>query len=211
MKLEHLAWVFTSLLVGAVLVGCGTTPAPVATATLATYTDPFAYCTAVGTVDSPGADYVGPQVPESVAQGLQQALNAPDTPIDVLQNGSFWRCMDGSVYACFVGANLPCEAKANTDRTPTQEEIDYCQQNPNSSFIPAVVTGRETVYEWRCLDGAPDIVKQSSQPDAQGFLSDIWYRISPNAATGATTGPTLPPPAALPPASTGAQSVFDSN
>ncbi len=223
MKPTHLAWFTTLLLVGAVLVGCGATPAPAvtatpvatsvpaATATLATYADPFAYCAAVGTVDAPGSDYVGPKVPESVAQGLQQALNAPDTPIEVLQNGSFWRCMDGSVYACFVGANLPCEAKANTDRTPTQEEIDYCQQNPNSDFIPAVVTGRETVYEWRCLDGAPAIVKQVSQPDAQGFLSDIWYEISPNAATGAETGPTPPPPTDLPPASTGAQIVFDSN
>jgi hypothetical protein len=217
MKYEHLAWSFTSLLVGAVLVGCGTTPAPattatpVATATLATYTDPFAYCATVGTMDTPGADHVDPQVPESVAQGLHQALNAPDTPIDVLQNGSFWRCMDGSVYACFVGANLPCEAKANTDRTPTQEEIDYCQQNPNSDFVPAVVAGRETTYEWRCLDGAPDIEKQLSQSDAQGFFSDIWYKISQNAATGATTGPTPPPPTALPSASTGAQIISDSN
>jgi Tol biopolymer transport system component len=224
MKPTHLAWFSALLFVGAVLVGCGATPAPAitatsvatsapaATATPATYTDPFAYCAAVGTVDTPGSDYVGPKVPESVAQGLQQALNAPDTPIEVLQNASFWRCMDGSVFACFVGANLPCEAKANTDRTPTQEEIDYCQQNPNSDFIPAVVVGRETVYEWRCLDGAPDIVKQLGQPDAQGFLSDIWYKISPNAATGQTTEPTSsPPPTALPPASTGAQIVFDSN
>jgi Tol biopolymer transport system component len=215
--LEHLAWFCTLLLVGAVLVGCGTTATPVATstptatATATTYTDPFAYCATVGTVDAPGSNYVGPQVPESIAQGLQQALNAPDTPIDVLQNGSFWRCMDGSVYACFVGANLPCEAKANTDRTPTQEEIDYCQQNPDSDFIPAVVTGRETVYEWRCLDGVPDIVKQLGQPDAQGFLSDIWYKLSPNVATGATARPTPPPPSALPPASTRAQIVFDSN
>jgi dipeptidyl aminopeptidase/acylaminoacyl peptidase len=223
MKLTHVAWFLTLLLVGAILVGCGATPAPAATsvpaatsapaatATPTTYTDPFAYCAAVGTVDTPGSNYVGPQVPESVARGLQQALNAPDTPIDVLENGSFWRCMDGSVYACFVGANLPCEAKANTDRTPTQEETDYCQQNPNSDFIPAVVTGRETVYEWRCLGGTPDIVKQLSQPDVQGFLSDIWYKISPNAATGAATGPTPLPPTGLPTASTVEQIVFDSN
>jgi Tol biopolymer transport system component/putative hemolysin len=208
MKLAHLAWFTTLLLVGAVLVSCGTTPAPAATAaptatstpvatstpaataTPATYTDPFAYCAVVGTVDTPGSDYVGPQVPESVARGLQQALNAPDTPIEVLENGSFWRCMDGSVYACFVGANLPCQAKANTDRTPTQEEIDYCQQNPNSDFIPAVVTGRETVFEWRCRDGAPEIVQQVSQPDAQGFLSEIWYKIGPTEAA-----PGMPSPA----------------
>jgi hypothetical protein len=189
MKLTHLALFFTLLLVGVALVSCGTSPAPATTPPTAnvaptTYTDPFAYCAAVGTADTPGSDYVGPKVPESVAQGLQEALNVPDTPIDVLENGSTWRCMDGSVYACFVGANLPCEAKANTDRTPTQAEIDYCQQNPDSDFIPAAVTGRETVYEWRCLNGTPDIVEQLTQPDGQGFLSDIWYEISPNAATG---------------------------
>jgi hypothetical protein len=48
------------------------------------------------------------------------------------------------------------------------------------------VTGRETVYEWRYLDDVTDMQKQLSQPDAQGFLSYIWYKISPNAATGAT-------------------------
>jgi hypothetical protein len=223
MKIARLVLFFTLLLVGAVLVGCGASPtsatppmptippAPTASVTPPAYTDPFAYCVAVGTADTPGPDYVGPQVPESVAQGLQKALNAPDTPIDVLENGSIWRCMDGSVYACFVGANLPCEARANTDRTPTQEEIDYCQQNPGSDFIPAVVTGRETVYEWRCLNGAPDIVEQLTQPDAQGFLSDIWYKISPNGATGTSTEPTPLPPAGLPTASAVGRIVFDSN
>ena len=88
MKLARMSWFCTLLLVCTVLVGCGPTstpaiiPAPAATSTPATYADPFVYCAAVGTVDAPGADYVGPQVPKSVAQGLQQALNAPDTPID---------------------------------------------------------------------------------------------------------------------------------
>jgi hypothetical protein len=172
MKLGQMAFSLALVLIVAGLAGCGTT-AP------ASYSDPFAYCTAVGTVDAPGADYTGPKVPETVAQGLQKALNAPDTPLSVLENGSFWRCMNGEVYACFVGANLPCEAKANTDRTPTQDEIGFCQQNANSDFIPAVVTGRETVYEWRCSNGTPEIVKQAYQPDAQGFLSEIWYKISP--------------------------------
>lgn len=173
MKLRQIGLAFALLLIVASLAGCGATPAP------ATYIDPFAYCAAVGTVDAPDATYTGPQVPEAVAQGLQTALNAPDTPLDILENGSSWRCMNGEVYACFVGANLPCDAQANTDQTPTQEEIDFCQQNPGSDFIPAVVTGRETVFEWRCRDGVPEIVKQVFQPDAQGFLSEIWYKISP--------------------------------
>lgn len=174
MKLERIVLSVVLLLVVAGLARCG------ATATPASYADPFAYCAAVGTIDAPDATYTGPHVPQSVAEGLQKALNAPGTPLDILESGSSWRCMDGDVYACFVGANLPCEAKANTDKAPTQEEIDFCQANPSSDFIPAVVTGRETVFEWRCRDGAPEIVKQILQPDAQGFLSDIWYNISPD-------------------------------
>jgi len=180
MKLGQMVMSCALLIIVVSLAACGAGVAPAATSTPATYTDPFAYCAAVGTIDAPDATYTGPQVPQPVAEGLQRALNAPDTPLGVLENGSSWRCRDGDVYACFVGANLPCEAKANTDRTPTQEEIDFCQQNPGSDFIPAVVTGRETVFEWRCRDGAPEIVKQVFQPDAQGFLSEIWYRISPD-------------------------------
>jgi len=172
MKLGKLALSLALLLVVAGLAGCGT-EAP------SSYPDPFDYCTAVGTIDAPDSAYTGPEVPESVAQGLQTALNAPDTPLNILQGGTSWRCMDGKVYACFVGANLPCDAQANTDRTPTQEEIEFCQANPDSDFIPAAVTGRETVYEWRCSGGAPEIVKQVFQADAQGFLSEIWYQISP--------------------------------
>jgi hypothetical protein len=193
MRLQQLALTVALLLALASLSGCGAATAAAATPAPAAYTDPFAYCAAVGTIDAPDTTYTGPQVPQSVAEGLQAALNAPDTPLEMLQNGSSWRCMDGEVYACFVGANLPCDAQANTDRTPTQEEIDFCKQSPNSDFIPAVVTGRETVYEWRCRDGAPEIVRQVSQPDAQGFLSEIWYKISSTPTESTAAGSTIQP------------------
>ncbi len=171
MKLGKMALSLALLIVVAALASCGGTPAP------ETYTDPFAYCAAVGTLDAPDAAYSGPKMPEGVLETLRTALNTPDLPIEMLENGSFWRCMDGEVYGCFVGANLPCEAKANTDKAPTQEEIDFCQQNPDSDFIPAVATGRETVYEWRCREGSPEIVQQVLHPDAQGFISEFWYRL----------------------------------
>jgi len=161
------------------LVGCSSPLGQSATPTPATYTDPFAYCAAVGTVDAPDERYTGPAMTEDIAKGLQEAMNVPDTPLDMLMGGTTWRCVDGQVYACFVGANLPCDAKMSTDRTPTQEEIDFCQENPNAEVIPAAVTGRETVYEWRCTNGEPEIVSQVYQVDAQGFRSDIWYPVSP--------------------------------
>ncbi len=151
---------------------------PTATPTPATYTDPFAYCAAVGTIDQPDARYAGPAFPESLALGLQVAMNTPDMPLDMLESNSFWRCMDGKVYACTVGANLPCQEKADMSETPTQAMSDFCAQSPDSDYIPAAVTGRATVYEWRCTNGQPEVVKQVFQPDAQGFLADFWYQIT---------------------------------
>jgi hypothetical protein len=175
MKLRQMALISAVVLAATILASCGA--AGTAASQGQTYGDPFAYCTAVGTVDEPGTDYTGSAVPESVAQGLRTALNSPDTPLDVLEQGTSWRCMDGSVYACFVGANLPCDAKAQTDKTPTQAELDYCNQNPDAGYIPAAVTGHETVYEWRCNDGAPEIVQEVFSQDAQGYIAEIWYKI----------------------------------
>lgn len=178
MNRNQLLLLLVFLLIVAGLAGCQAA-GPADTATAIAYTDPFAYCAAVGTEDLPGTDYTGDAIPQTIVQGLQQALDAPDTPLSVLENGSSWRCMNGAVYACFVGANLPCDAKANTDRTPTAEETAFCEDNPAADFIPAAVTGRETVFEWRCQDTTPEIVRQVFQPDEQGFLSEIWYKITP--------------------------------
>jgi hypothetical protein len=174
------------LLITLILISCSPTGAPGPTSApsstqAAAYSDPFAYCAAIGTIDEPDARYVGPKVPEVIAKSLMKATNAsPDAPLDIFMENSFWRCMDGKVYGCFVGANLPCMDKADTSRTPTPEEADFCKANPNAENIPAYVTGRETVYEWRCRDGTPEIVRQLFKPDARGFISDFWYELSPN-------------------------------
>ena len=144
------------------------------------FADPFNYCAAVGTIDAPDVRYVGPEAPDAIVEGLKKELEmSDDAPAEWFVAGTVWRCMGGKVLACFVGTNLPCTAKADTSRTPTPAMVDFCEANPTSDFIPAVVTGRETVYEWRCTDGVPEIVKELFKPDAQGFLSDFWYEISP--------------------------------
>lgn len=143
------------------------------------FDDPFVYCASVGTVDVPGAEYVGPRVPESIARGLRRALQLPaDAPADPLLENSYWRCMNGKVYGCTTGANLPCMAKANTDRQPNEAVEKFCAANRNVPAIPMVVTGRTTVYAWMCKDGKPLIVRESVKPDARGFLSNIWYEIA---------------------------------
>lgn len=144
------------------------------------YTDPFNYCAAVGTIDVPDDRYAGPPVPMAIASGLRAAFELPDdAPLEPFMRGTYWRCMDGEVYACNVGANLPCLEKARTSRTPTPPMIQYCRANPDAQNIPAVVTGRATIYLWECAEGRPNIVRQVAEPDSRGFLANFWHPIEP--------------------------------
>jgi hypothetical protein len=141
---------------------------------------PFAYCAAVGTIDAPDARYVGPAVPEAVARGLQKAFGiAPPEPLFAFERGTTWRCMDGAVYACNVGANLPCDAKPAADPAPGDALRTYCAENRDAEFIPMYVTGHDTVYDWSCTDGSPQRGRQTAALDARGYVASIWHRIEP--------------------------------
>lgn len=155
--------------------------APAQTATAApSYTDPFAYCAAVGTLSTIDGRYAGEAVPDAVIEGYLKAANLENSsePMEQLRASTFWRCMGGSVYACNVGANLPCQSKANTDTNPTSAMNDYCASNPDSTFIPASTTGHETIYSWKCQGKTAVTDQQIDQADAEGFLTSIWYKIN---------------------------------
>lgn len=145
------------------------------------YDNPFSYCRAIGTIDRPDARYAGPNPPPTVIAGLIKSLGiaSSDNRSQAFVGGTYWRCMGGAVYVCSVGANLPCESRADTDRVPTKGEQQYCGSHPGSSFIPMYVTGHATVYVWRCEGAEPVAGKQLSKVDARGFIAGIWYRIPP--------------------------------
>ena len=144
------------------------------------YENPFEYCNAVGTVDTPGAEYTGAKVPDVITQRLRKDMGVSDTmPKDMFDDGTYWRCMDGSVYACNVGNNLPCEDRANVSKLPNDGMLNYCGENPDSEIIPMYASGRTTVFEWKCDNGTPEIVKQIAETDKAGYLTDIWYKITP--------------------------------
>lgn len=155
--------------------------APAARATEAS-SDPFAYCAAVGTIDAPDARYDGPAVPASVARGLQKAFGvAPGEPLEPFERGTSWRCMDGAVYACNVGANLPCDARPPADPQPTDGMRTYCAENAGADFIPMFVTGHDSTYAWSCAGTEPKRGERSAPLDARGFVASIWHRIGPPA------------------------------
>ncbi|TIS13927.1 MAG: hypothetical protein E5X09_06865, partial [Mesorhizobium sp.] len=68
-----------------------------------------------------------------------------------LQAQANYRCMNGKVLACFVGANLPC-AKMNAARD-NPGAAEFCKANPNADVVPAFATGHDAVYSYKCLDG----------------------------------------------------------
>lgn len=151
----------------------------------ATFTDPFAYCGAVGNALHPDARYTGSPEPESVVRALERALGSKEGTLDrYAKSGDvYWRCQDSRVLACFPGANLTCW-DANTDRSPTNGEVQWCAEHPGDggarSAIPFVVTGHSTVYEWRCVGSTPTVMQQIAQVDAAGLIARIWYTLSPN-------------------------------
>jgi hypothetical protein len=151
-------------------------------ATAKVYTDPFAYCAAVGTVDSPGSPYVGPKIPDDIITGFKAAagLEGSSEPPAVLRQTTIWRCMGGKVYACNFGANLPCDSKADTSSEPTAAMTSYCQSNPDASFLPMSVTGHATIYSWHCVGQQAATLAQIDQVDAAGYLKRIWYEVTPS-------------------------------
>jgi hypothetical protein len=143
----------------------------------ARFTDPFAYCAAVGDVDAPDARWAGPKLPEAVTKGeISLGLVNEHAPEEFLTH-AVWRCMGGKVYLCSFGANLPCEEKADTSKTPSPAMGEFCRTTPDSDFIPAYVSGRATIYDWSCKDGVPQPGRELVKPDARGFLSNIWYEL----------------------------------
>ncbi len=146
-----------------------------------TYVDPFAYCEAKGTTDKPGPEWIGDRAPLSIVQGLRRRAQLGDAmPEEMLAGQTFWRCMGGHVYACFVGANLPCMEKAEASREPTAAMNDYCQSYPSADSIPASTTGRATIYQWRCNGKEAQATDPIFHADQAGFISEFWYPIMPN-------------------------------
>lgn len=144
----------------------------------ASYSDPFAYCAAVGTIDVPDARYSGEPIPQSILDSMIKAgVVTADAPVEFQQHAT-WRCMAGKVWVCHFGANIPCLDKANTDQTPTAEMNKFCTENPTADNIPAAVTGHTTVYEWKCTAGKPEVVQQVLHTDAQGYPVEFWYELS---------------------------------
>jgi len=114
-------------------------------------------------------------IPKSLAPAVNTVLGTTMSA-DVAVKTTVFRCANGHVLVCTVGANLTC-GPANTSRTPGSGQVAWCRERPNDAFIPAVATGHDTIYTWRCHNGAPQIIRQTLDADARGYIVQYWKQL----------------------------------
>ena len=128
--------------------------------------DAFKYCQRVVTDDDPGT------VPASLIPSFVRAFGShPDTP-RLVEGYLHYRCYQGTVMGCIVGANLNC-GKADVS-VRSQGGDEWCRENPNDQSIPMSATGHSTIYSWRCSGtrAVPD--RKISPVDYRGFEMLNW-------------------------------------
>lgn len=130
--------------------------------------DPFGYCKSAGT-----RDMVRP-LPRNLNGVAAIALGLPAATAG--SDGYFWRCMSGAVYVCAVGANIPCQSKADTAQRNAGAEA-FCRDKFDLQFVPAYATGHRTIYEWRCISGVAVRGRVAIRLDRRGFQIGFWRRL----------------------------------
>jgi len=113
-------------------------------------------------------------IPASLVPAVQRLFGL-SMPAEMVQGSTSFRCMDGHVLVCTVGANLPC-GKANTSRK-LPGATAFCRDNPGADFIPAMATGHDTIYQWRCAGDTPQPGGPVEDVDQRGFFKRYWKEI----------------------------------
>jgi hypothetical protein len=84
-----------------------------------------------------------------------------------------WRCMDGKVMVCSLGASgAACSKTDLYDARRKKAFADYCHQFPNQDFIDEA-TSRGLASTWRCVGSKPRMVKKTPV-DHKGYYLSAW-------------------------------------
>jgi hypothetical protein len=130
---------------------------------------PAAVCARIGTDDT-----LRP-IPESLVPEVNAAFGTA-MPTRLAMDATVFRCAAGRLLVCTTGANLPC-GPANTSRTPGPGAVAWCRDHANAAFIPAVATGHDTIFAWRCQGAVPQPGQQVLEVDRRGFIANYWQML----------------------------------
>jgi hypothetical protein len=122
------------------------------TATAQTASDIAATCRAMKNTESSGEGNDYPGMPNTV-----------------------WRCMNGSVYICEMGATGEGCIKTGHSTAPHKGIIAWCRQNPNSDFVPSAYMAGSPA-SWRCQGTRPVII-ETEGVDEGGYLKQFWQKV----------------------------------
>ena len=125
-----------------------------------------AYCASVGTDDTLRTP------PPSLAPAIRRLFNIRS---HYEAKAAYYRCADGAVKVCFVGANLPC-GKANT-RKNLPAVARWCETHPDTETIPLYVTGHDSLYSWHCVGAKAATGASVGALDARGFFEKYWKTV----------------------------------
>ena len=171
-RLSTIGLLAFALLSAFVATGAATAKAAPATAKAAPAEDLYKLCRKVKNDDTirPYSHALYAGTVKAFKKLFPDAKGAPQE--QELQTQASYRCMNGKVLACFVGANLPC-AKMNAAReNPGADE--FCKTNPNADVVPAFATGHDAVYSYKCASGKAVVTDSSWQLDKRGFAKTLW-------------------------------------
>ena len=116
-------------------------------------TSPSEYCQQIRTDDALRS------VPPSLVSAVVRLFQLEAMPPAQVERSTYFRCADGHILVCTVGANLVC-GKADTRRDVTSVAA-WCRENAGAANVPAYVTGHATVYRGRC-DGIRPVAMPSA-------------------------------------------------
>lgn len=111
-------------------------------------------------------------IPQALAPDVAKAFGID---LAMARASSFYRCVEGRLLVCTVGANLPC-GKANSSRQ-IAEASEFCRKNPDSIGIPMAITGHNTIYSWRCIGSAAKAEGPAATLDEQGYFVGTWKKL----------------------------------
>jgi hypothetical protein len=133
--------------------------------TTVAFHDPVPYCQAVGTVDSPGANYVGPAAPHWIVTKLHA------------QSPVVWRCYRRSVLACEESSTTACGKAPWLDSGHWRVNrliIQTCRANKDEECTDG------THCIWACRQGRPVLNRNQYPTDQRGFVSSDWHSVRGN-------------------------------
>jgi hypothetical protein len=125
-----------------------------------------AFCAANPNKDFPAKAFYGPK--------FQFGM----TPKEVARRGANdWRCMDGKVWICNVGADGRACEKLDPDPKPSEPVRQFCAANPGADFVPMVVIGNSATT-WRCR-GVTAEPLETQRLDKRNFIKKAWRPLPP--------------------------------